>query len=1077
MDNIKKFDSKINEFLDRYYKNKIIKGLIISILLSGVLIFLLATLEFIFWFDSTVRLVFLASLIAGILYIVYSQILIPILGYFRVVKVISNKKISRLLSSNLPELQDYVNNIFELRKSNNSGNNKLIKAAISQKIGAVDKFDFNKVIQYNNIYNLMKFVLLVGVVYILVYTLKPDVIVNGTKRIVNFNTTYTKNLGYNYIIDTSKLYVERGNDLDINFNIIGEEVPSSVSIFIGNNEYLCRKISNTSYTFLIKNVNNKLSFRLGNKASLSDTYYVNVLSLPYLKTFNIEAKYPKYINRDNDYFDNVYDLMIPVGTILKYTFHTSYTEKIRYSSNIKEIEVRSNSAFEIIDTVYNDQSYNIIGINEIDKKSFIDKGTIKIIHDLYPEIEVVELTDSKDKTIKYFKGFISDDYGFNSLFFVVNGKSVSVPFNKNLSNQEFFFTYQFSNNASSNEFSYYFKVLDNDEVYGYKESISETFNFKVPDYKELTDYKNFQDSKIEEKIEKSLLMAQEIKKDIENIRNKLFSEKLSSFEKKELINDLNNKQNSLNDLINDLLKNNLEKNSHLNSFENTDKNIENKQAQLQKLLEDVMDDELLKMLEELEKLANEYNKDEIKKQLEDIDFNYNKMEEQLDRNLELLTKYELENNLERIKDELNKISDDNLNYSDSNLSKSNLDSLINNDIKKVDKLNNDYQKNLDKNSELENPMNLSELKSDFDELEKSLKESANDSKKSKKDRFDKNSKKAKELSDKINSMLNNNRVNENGENAETLRQILENLIYFSFTQEGLIESFNSITQNNPAFIDNTILQQNLNEVYSIIKDSLFALSKRTPNLGKHINDKIYNIEKELNNIDELLLDRKIGTSRIKQRKVLENSNDLILLLSESLKNMQNSPGSGGGSSGKKKNKPKQGEPSLSEMRKSQESIKSQLQNMINQMKGKGGKGKSDQLAKMLAQQEIFQSMMSNFMQNGKVGSEVLKELNDINKMIEQNKRDIINDNISNSTLYRQNKIVTRLLNSEKAEKERELDKKRESKESLNQLVSDPAKVFEEIEKSSNFNDILRKNNIRLKYYYQSKYQDYIKILN
>jgi hypothetical protein len=214
-----------------------------------------------------------------------------------------------------------------------------------------------------------------------------------------------------------------------------------------------------------------------------------------------------------------------------------------------------------------------------------------------------------------------------------------------------------------------------------------------------------------------------------------------------------------------------------------------------------------------------------------------------------------------------------------------------------------------------------------------------------------------------------------------------------------------------------------------------------------------------------------------QRYVLENVNDLILLLSESLKNMENSfGGSGSASKPSKKNKPKKGEPSLSEMRKSQESLKSQLERMISDSKQgnkKGSKPGSGELGKMLAQQEIFQKLLNELRGSQQSGSQITQKIDEINQMLEQNKRDIINFNINNQTLMRQKQIVTRLLEAEKAEQERELDDKRESNEALDYSISKNNLKFERDDEFVNFEEIFIKSSVQLNGFFKSKYQSYI----
>jgi hypothetical protein len=149
--------------------------------------------------------------------------------------------------------------------------------------------------------------------------------------------------------------------------------------------------------------------------------------------------------------------------------------------------------------------------------------------------------------------------------------------------------------------------------------------------------------------------------------------------------------------------------------------------------------------------------------------------------------------------------------------------------------------------------------------------------------------------------------------------------------------------------------------------------------------------------------------------------------------------------------------------------------MINQMKSgqQQGKKSSRQRSQMLAQQEIFQQRLNQLRNSGSVGSDATKKLDEINKLIEQNKRDIINNNMNRQSMIRQEKILTRLLEAENAERQRELDKKRESEEALTNYEKNNNKKFDNFIKQNNFNDILNKNSLKLNYFYQNKYREYI----
>jgi len=61
-------------------------------------------------------------------------------------------------------------------------------------------------------------------------------------------------------------------------------------------------------------------------------------------------------------------------------------------------------------------------------------------------------------------------------------------------------------------------------------------------------------------------------------------------------------------------------------------------------------------------------------------------------------------------------------------------------------------------------------------------------------------------------------------------------------------------------------------------------------------------------------------------------------------------------------------------------------------------------------------------------------MNSVIEDMEKNEKDILNKRISQETFDRQQKILTRMLESEKAEEKREKEEKRESTESKKQNI-------------------------------------------
>ena len=103
-------------------------------------------------------------------------------------------------------------------------------------------------------------------------------------------------------------------------------------------------------------------------------------------------------------------------------------------------------------------------------------------------------------------------------------------------------------------------------------------------------------------------------------------------------------------------------------------------------------------------------------------------------------------------------------------------------------------------------------------------------------------------------------------------------------------------------------------------------------------------------------------------------------------------------------------------------------------------GQSEQLAKMAAQQEALRRQLMQMMDQMKnKGQNPGGNLAD---MMEQTEKDIVNKAITQETMKRQEDILTKLLESEKAEREREQDEKRKSNEAKNENLSNPSQFLE-----------------------------------
>ena len=122
---------------------------------------------------------------------------------------------------------------------------------------------------------------------------------------------------------------------------------------------------------------------------------------------------------------------------------------------------------------------------------------------------------------------------------------------------------------------------------------------------------------------------------------------------------------------------------------------------------------------------------------------------------------------------------------------------------------------------------------------------------------------------------------------------------------------------------------------------------------------------------------------------------------------------------------------------------------------------------MAAQQAKIREELNKLKQSGGGAG-----LNGMSKLMEENETDIVNKRITQETINRQQEILTRLLESEKAEKEREWDDKRESKEGNKNRNKNPELYFDYTQEKQQEVDLIKTTPPNLNGFYKKKVTEY-----
>jgi hypothetical protein len=727
-----------------------------------------------------------------------------------------------------------------------------------------------------------------------------------------------------------------------------------------------------------------------------------------------------------------------------------------------------------------------------------------VIPDLYPSISVEEFKDSVYDNRLYYQGTVKDDYGLRRLVFawsvkkagsdeniVPDIKTKEIPLDKSLLQQQFFYFMDMSTLfvQPGDEVQYYFEIWDNDGVIGSKSTRSNVKIFKVPTLEEIQKMTDKKSDDIKDKMESVIKQSQSLQNKVEDMQKKMVDKKEVGWQEKQTLKQLLDKQQSLQEQIQEIQKENKEKSLQENQYKDISPDLMQKQQQLEDLFNKVMTEDMKKMYEELQKMLDKIDKDKVAELLDKMKDDSKSIEKELDRNLELFKQLEVEKKLQETIDKLDKLSGDQnkLSNETKDVNKDNLlkqkekqDDLN----KQFDQVKEDIKELLKKNSELEEPNKLENTEADEKDIEKDMDNSSQEIKDGNSQKASQSQKSAsgkqKKLSDKLSDMQQEMEQEGEGEDMEALRQILDNLVKISFDQEDLMKELDIVSTTNPKFLQIIQTQKNLKDDLGMVSDSLFALSKRQTMIEPFVLRELTTVQNSMDDAMVQLNNRAVALAKTKQQYAMTSVNNLALMLAESLKQMQqNMQSKGSGKSNSQCKKPGGTGGKMKSMRQLQEQMNQQLKQMKEGMPSPGKQGSqgqkqmSEKFARMAAQQEALRKQMQEYGQElQNQGSGVDKNIKDMMQQMEQTETDLVNKRINTATLLRQQEIVTRMLESEKAEQLRELDQKRESEEAKDIYLNDPSKLFYYNKIKNEETELFRTVPPNLKPFYKSKVNAY-----
>ncbi len=659
--------------------------------------------------------------------------------------------------------------------------------------------------------------------------------------------------------------------------------------------------------------------------------------------------------------------------------------------------------------------------------------------------------------------------------------SLGIPFSKGQTIQSFY--YQWSTDslklAPGDKIEYFVQVWDNDGVNGAKAAKTGVMNYSIPSKQAIDKEIDQAIDKTETQMDRSLSKAQQLKKELEALETRLRNKRDLDYQDKKQVEELLKKRQELQDEIRQLQELNQSLTEKQQRFSEQKPELAKKFEQLQKLMNELMKNDSDKLYEQLKQMLEKNQDERMLDMLDRLKSKERNAEKDLDRAMQLFKRLQREQKLDKTIEELKKLAENQeqlaqktdqnkdqksdkhqVNDSknkDAKSGKNDPDSLKNQNSGEKDQDSKQDQKPEENASPLqqeqqklqEDMKNVKEELQQVEELNKELKDMENmdmgkqeqedilkqqeqsmqDMKKGDQKSSAKKQKQAaqqmQKLAQKLSDMKQEAEMEENQENMDHLRDILENLVHLSFDQERLMKEFRGIQLADPRFVKLAQEQIKMQDDAKIIEDSLYSLAKRVMQIEAFVTREVGSMKKNMDDAAKSIRERKLSQATARQQFAMTNMNNLALMLSDVLKQMQENAMNMMASGKGKGKKQKGNSPGMS---KQQEQMNQQMQQM-QQGGSKQGRQFSEQMAQMAAQQAAIRKQLQEAMERLKgtdAGKKLQNEANDLMKKMDQTEEDLVNKRLTQNTINRNKDILTRLLESEKAIQQQEEDEKRKS---------------------------------------------------
>ncbi|HEY3295530.1 MAG TPA: DUF4175 family protein [bacterium] len=589
------------------------------------------------------------------------------------------------------------------------------------------------------------------------------------------------------------------------------------------------------------------------------------------------------------------------------------------------------------------------------------------------------------------------------------------------------------------------EAWDNDGIHGPKRARSETRTLRFPSMSELFEKQDQEAETREISLADLLKESQDIRQKVDEAVQDFKSNPEMSWEKKQEIQKLLDKQQAMNEALKQISEQMQKASDQMNQQAMFSPQVMDKFQKIQELVKEVITPEMRQALQRLQQTMKQPSEEEVRKALENFKMTQEMFEKALDQALNLLQQLKTAKKLDELtrrldelgrkQDQLNEKMDQNTPQSSPQNSEE--QKKLAEEMAKIQeeakKLSEEMQKQnmqaKEKMQALQQEMEQEQLPQEMQKNSQTMSMNQNQSAKKKGRQM---RRKMSEFSEQMQSIRQQMQTDQDLETLQKLERTRDQLLDLSMRQEKLWKDSEKLQGGSPQLAQSAEEQENLRQELSRVNDDVQNLAKQSMFVTPQLMAGIYGAMQQMEQAG--------GASQSRDPRTMGYYRQLALgALNSALKESNQSCSSCRSACSKPSPNSAAGKAGMMAMQ--QQQLNQQTQDMMgNNNPGTLTVGQQAGMQKLAVEQRALQKSAQELSQEAAASQQSLGRLDDVAKEMEEVAKDLENRNVTDRTTEKQEHIESRLLDFQRAQREKEFSPQRQSRPGMDVVRASPQQL-------------------------------------